>query len=60
MFSLSSAERKISNALYKEILIFLGSDKLIMLFFMLENVEMPTSVGILTFMSRKIFYAQLC
>ena len=34
---------------------FLGSDKLIMLFFMFINVKMPTIVGILTFMSRKNF-----
>ena len=33
----------------------LGSDKLIMLFFMFINVKMPTIVGILTFMSRKKF-----
>ena len=34
---------------------FLGSDKPKMLFFPLINVKMPTIVGILTFMSRKIF-----
>ena len=34
---------------------FLGSDKFIMLFFLLINVKMPTIVGILTFMSRKNF-----
>ena len=34
---------------------FLGSDKLIMLFFLLINVKMPTIVGILTFMSKKNF-----
>ena len=32
---------------------FSGSDKHIMLFFLLINVKMPTIVGILTFMSRK-------
>ena len=32
----------------------LGSDKPRMLFFPLMNVKMPTIVGILTFMSRKI------
>ena len=32
-----------------------GSDKAIMLFFLLINVEMPTIVGILTFTSRKNF-----
>ena len=32
---------------------FLGSDRLIMLFFLLLNVKMPTLVGILTFMNRK-------
>ena len=31
---------------------FLGSDKPGMLFFPLINVKMPTTVGILTFMSR--------
>ena len=34
---------------------FLGSGKPRMLFFPLINVQMPTIVGILTFMSRKIF-----
>ena len=34
---------------------FLGSDKLKLLFFLLINVKMPTIVGILTDMSRKIF-----
>ena len=33
----------------------LGSDKPRMLFFLLINVKMPTTVGILTFMSRKNF-----
>ena len=36
-----------------------GSDKPIMLFFLLINVNMPTIVGILTFMSRKKNHAQL-
>ena len=40
---------------YQEIQFFLGSDKPIMLFFLLINVKMPTIVGILTFMSRKNF-----
>ena len=40
---------KISRNLY-----FLRSDKPRMLFFPLINVKMPTIVGILTFMSRKI------
>ena len=35
-------------------LAFLGSDMSRMLFFPLINVKMPTIVGILTFMSRKI------
>ena len=30
-----------------------------MLFFLLMNVKMPTIVGILTFMSKKKFHAQL-
>ena len=33
---------------------FSGSDKPIMLFFVLINVKMPTVVCILTFMSKKI------
>ena len=57
-FMLNSAEHEILNAhKYKksqEIQHFLGSDKLIMLFFMFINVKMPTIVVILTFMSRKI------
>ena len=40
---------------YQEIQPFSGSDKPRMLFFLLINVEMQTIVGILTFMSRKIF-----
>ena len=40
---------------YQEILLFSGSDKLRMLFFLLRNVKMPTVVGILTFLSRKNF-----
>ena len=35
--------------------LFAGSDKHIILFFMLINVKMPTLVGILTIMSRKNF-----
>ena len=38
----------------KQISNFLGSDKPRMLFFLLINVKMPTIVGILTFMSRKM------
>ena len=34
---------------------FSGSDKLRMLFLLLINVKMPTTVGILTCMSRKNF-----
>ena len=55
---LISAEHDDLNARkYKNIkhIAFLGSDKPIMLFFLLIKVEMPTVVGILTFMSRKIF-----
>ena len=37
----------------------IGSGKLIMLFFLLTNVKMPTIVGILTFMSRKNFMLNL-
>ena len=56
---LNSAEHEILNAhKYKTIsgnLAFFGSYKPRMLFFLLLNVKMPTIVGILTFMSRKIF-----
>ena len=54
-----SAEHEIINAHkyenIKKFSFFSGSDNLIMLFFLLINVEMPTIVGILTFMSRKKF-----
>ena len=54
---LISAEQEILNAhnyiKYQEIQLFSGSDKPRLLFFLLINVEMPTIVGILTFMSRK-------
>ena len=43
--------------------LFLGSDKPRMLFFLFINVKMPTTVGILTFMSRKNFmlsWEKLC
>ena len=56
-FMLSSVEHGILNAhKYKNIfkISFLCSDKPRMLFFLLINVKMPTTiVGILTFMSRK-------
>ena len=60
-FVLNSAEHEILNAhKYKNIEkfnFFAGSDKTRILFFLLINVKMPTVtvVGILTFMSRKIF-----
>ena len=38
---------------------FLDSDKSRMLFFPLINVKMPTTLGILIFMSRKEVHAQL-
>ena len=44
--------------MYQEIQLFPGSDKLRMLFFLLINLTVPTVVGILTFVSRKIFHAQ--
>ena len=54
---LNSAEHEILNARkyenIKKIKHFSGSDKLIMLFFLLIKAEMPTIVGISTFMSRK-------
>ena len=58
-FMLSSADHEISYVhMYKntkKFIIFSGSDKPRMLFFLLINVKMPTIVGILTFMSRKNF-----
>ena len=56
----NSTEHEILNAhKYKisrnSVVVFLGSDKPRMLFFLLIDVKMPTSVGILTFMSRKNF-----
>ena len=58
-FMLNSVEREILNAhkykKYQEIRLFLGSGKPTVLFFPLINVNMPTIVGILTFMSRKNF-----
>ena len=49
---LSSGEHEILNAHkyknMKETQLFSGSDKPIMLFFLLINVDMPTTVGILT------------
>ena len=45
---LSSVEHEILNAhKYQEIQLLLGSDKHRMLFFLLINVKMPTTVGIL-------------
>ena len=56
---LISVEHEILNAhMYKNIKefgCFLGSDKPDMLFFLLINVKMPTTVGIFIFMSRKNF-----
>ena len=55
---LNSVEHEILNAhMYKNIkkFGFLGSDKPRMLLFPLINVKMPTTVGILAFMSRKYF-----
>ena len=60
-FMLNLVEHEILDAhkykKYLEIRLFL--DKPRMLFFPLINVKMPTTVGILTFMSRKKFHAQL-
>ena len=56
-FMLNSAEHEILNAhKYKNLKkfgFFPGSDKPVILLFLLINVEMPTLVGISTFMSRK-------
>ena len=56
-FMLNSVEHEILNAhkyeKYLEIELFSGSHKPRMLFFLFINVKMPTTVGILTFMSRK-------
>ena len=58
---LNRDEHEISNAhkykKYQVIQHFSGSDKPRMLFFLLINVEMPTAVGILTFMRRKNSYS---
>ena len=58
-FMLNSDEHGILNVnkykKYQEIRYYLDSDKPRMLFFLLINVNMPTIVGILTFMSRKNF-----
>ena len=55
---LNSAEYEILNAhkckAIKKFRFFSGSDQHGMLFFLLINVKMPTIVGILTYMSRKI------
>ena len=57
-FRLNSAEHEILNAhKYKNIKKyqhFSGSDKSKMLFCLLINVKMPTTVGILTYMNGKI------
>ena len=58
-FMLNSAEHKISNVhkykKYQEIQLLSGLDKPKMLFFLLINVKMPTTVGIQIFISRKNF-----
>ena len=58
---LNSAEHEIlnfhKNRNNKKFSFFSGSDKPIMLVFLLINVKMPTVVGILTFLSRKKFHA---
>ena len=63
-FMLNSAEHEILDALkfkkkFQEIQLFSGSDKLRMLFFLRINVKMPTTVGILTFMSKTKIHAHL-
>ena len=56
---LTSAEHEILNAQkyknFKKFGFFQAQVRHIMLFFLLINVEMPTAVGISTFMSRKNF-----
>ena len=56
---LNSAEHEILNAhkykTIRKLCIFSGSDKPRMLFFLLIKVEMPTIVGISTFINRKNF-----
>ena len=49
---------KYKNTCIKKFSFFSGLDKPVTLFFLLIHVEMPTIVGILTFMSRKIFIQQ--
>ena len=62
-FMLNLAEHNIIHAYrYKKVArnsAFSGSDMHRMLFFLLTNVKMPTTVGILTFMSKKKIHAQL-
>ena len=58
-FILNSAEHEISDAYkcknIKKFSFFSGSDMPRMSFFMLLNFKIPTTVGILIFMSRKNF-----
>ena len=58
-FMLNSTEHENLNAYkyqnMKKFSFFSGPEKPRMLFFLLINVKMPTTVGILTFMSRKNF-----
>ena len=61
-FMLNSVEHEILNPhKYKNIkkFSFLGSDEPRMLFFLLINVKMPTTVGILTFYEQEKIHAQL-
>ena len=59
-FMLNLAEHEILNAhKYKNIKKFSIFQDHISLFFLLINVEMPTTVGILTFMNRKKFMLSL-
>ena len=62
-FMLNSIEKEILNAhkckTYQESRLLLDSDKPRTIFFPLINFKIPTIVGILTFISRKKFHAQL-
>ena len=58
IFMLNSAEHEILNGHQhknvKKVIIFQAQISLECYFFLFKNVKMPTIVGILTFMSRKI------
>ena len=60
---LISVEHNILNAhkyiKYQDIRHCIGSDQLIMIFFLFINVKMPTVVGVLTFIEQEKIHTQL-